>query len=207
MFENLGARVIELSSMWQLYEALFCRSPDVTDLLNNSGSNVFASLQWLLLDNCVLTLCKLTDPDNGHRNLTFEQLIKQAKESDPLFSVEKATDSLNELKDGLRKVRKVRNKAVAHLDLRTALRVAEGVPKLHSGIVPPIMRSTLLKMEALLNFTGLHFGHPESAYADPIPCDSAGPYILVRVLRKGHSVSEKLHTSGDVGETHDNALT
>ena len=121
VFKTLQAEVVWLHSRYLSYEMLYGKSEDRINLLNLSASSFFHHLQFILLDDIELFICKLLDPakQGSNLNLTLEQLLNLIEDENEIKS---------ELIRKLHKVRLVasaikdkRNKRLSHFDLKTSV--------------------------------------------------------------------------------------
>lgn len=183
LFWSLHKEVLYLFYRWKIYRQLFGSGADNLKLLNQSGSNVFALLQNLIVDDVFLTLCRLTDPlkTNGKKNLTLRYFLGEAG---TMLTDELRKDlkrKLGRLDKLTQSVRDHRKKRIAHLDLRYAS---------EAEALPPVEYSDLDKSLELLNSVMRHlhvalfdastdYKEPSIAYG----CD--GNYLLC-VLRNAH---------------------
>ena len=134
LFESIDKCVAKLAYRWKLYGELFDSGQDNIDLLNASSASVFGLLQELMLDDVILTLCRLTDPaasggGKDKENASINQLVKVSRSTaDPAIAAE--IDASVDRLDKLVKSLKIhRSKAVAHADLQHSLN-AETLPSI-----------------------------------------------------------------------------
>jgi len=80
VFNALQNEVVWLHARFLSYEKLYGKSEERIALLNASAPSFFHHLQFILLDDIELFLCKLLDPakQRSKENLTLEQLIEFA---------------------------------------------------------------------------------------------------------------------------------
>src|SRR5882724_9460887 len=124
LFKELKSDLTNLHLFWKVYTQLYVHSEQRVALLNETGSLVFHVLQRLLLDEATLAICRLTDP---------EATGKRRNHGMPLFvsSVTRTNKELGEkLKAALEQIlpqtepfRQLRNRAIAHSDLATRLKI------------------------------------------------------------------------------------
>jgi len=114
---------IQLRYRWVMFGQLFDSGQDNVDLLNKSGSNVFQLLQKLIIDDVMMSLCRLSDPPRsmGHENASLRNLFGKLEQELPSESQEKINAKLAELGEHLEKVTTLRNKALSHTDMTHAL--------------------------------------------------------------------------------------
>lgn len=125
VFESVNLAVTSLTYRWKTYCELFDSGAENLAVLNESGASVFALFQRLLLDDTILALSRLTDPSlsgKEKKNASFRHLLKYADTKvDPKIITE-ACDILNSLDKRVANARIHRMKALAHSDLRHAVK-------------------------------------------------------------------------------------
>lgn len=187
LFWFLHSEVLYLFYRWKIYRQLFDSGADNLKLLNQSGSNVFALLQSLIMDDVYLTLCRLTDPakSNGKKNLSLryflgtvgstlnDQLRKDLKKK--LARVDNLTKS----------IRDHRRRRIAHLDLGYASQAEPLPPVVHRDLDESLdlLNSLMKDLHVALFDASTDYKEPAIAYG----CD--GEYLLT-VLR-GANDSER----------------
>lgn len=184
-FHAIDDEVLFLFYRWKIFRQLFVSGKENLALLNQSGSNVFALLQTLMIDDVFLTLSRLTDPEKtrADENVSIKNLLRKID-----------GDLDNKLREDLRKklkklealsinLRKHRNKRIAHLDLDHAIKV-RSLPPVTNGdledaldLVKSIMKSVWLAL-----FDVSVWYDPAIAYG----CDGE---FLLSVLRKAQQNS------------------
>lgn len=187
LFWSLHEEVLYLFYRWKIYRQLFGSGQDNLNLLNQSGSNVFALLQNLIMDDVFLTLCRLTDPvkTNGFKNLSLRYLLGSTGDTitdDLRKDLERRLDKLGKIAKNIRVHRK---KRIAHLDLRYAT---------DAEVLPPVIHgdldSSLELLESIMRELHRAVSDADTRYKDPsiaYGCD--GSYLL-RVLRDAHKRRE-----------------
>lgn len=163
-FRSLESEVNWLHGKWIIYCQLYGTSQERIALLNKSASTFFRIIHDVLLDEVVLALTRLTDPDKsvGKDNRSFGQLIEQ------LDNIGKYSGLVNSLEIKLTKLnaqcapfREWRNRRIAHSDLLTAL-------SLHPDPLPGISRDSIKQAlqiaSAFMNEFATFFGENYTAY-------------------------------------------
>jgi len=121
---------IQLMYRWQLFCQLFDSGQENIDLLNKSGSNVFQLLQKLIIDDAMMSLCRLLDPDRsmGHENASIRNLLKRVKGSLSEKANKDIDTKLSELGEHMKNISSLRNKSLSHTDYEHAISI-ELLPK------------------------------------------------------------------------------
>ena len=127
IFDSLRSDVVWLHGRWVIYRQLYGQKSERVDLLNESAGTFFNLLQQILLNDTVLGLSQLTDlPESfGHENLVFEQLLKKLDHCTYPDLAKKLRTHLDETNVLCEPFRNIRNRRVAHTDLKLALKVDE----------------------------------------------------------------------------------
>lgn len=73
---SLYFEILWLTHKWHAFRELFCSKSSRIDLMNESSSFFFFTVQEVLRDDLLLTIAKLTDPPEsmGKKNMTLKQL-------------------------------------------------------------------------------------------------------------------------------------
>ena len=164
---------------WKIYDQLFGTKERIA-LLNSRASQVFASMQNSILDNCALALARLTDRSSIGRfeNLSIPKLIELVADED----VELASamqDVYDKLEGKVEKFRRHRHKRIAHLDLDTATKEADLEPYIFGEIA-----ASLALIEELLNMYEYAHRGSRTIYSELIlPIGSDGE-ALIRALKE-----------------------
>jgi hypothetical protein len=116
---SLKCEVILLNLKWAIYKNSF-EDKSRKHLLTEIAPIIFTIFQKLLLDDIAITLCRITDPaeSGSHQNNTLYQLLSQYQ---LLSENEINRICLDNVKQKLEPVRRLRNKFLAHRDLDETL--------------------------------------------------------------------------------------
>lgn len=165
---------------WCLFCQLYAASPDRVELLNESAALFFSMVQQALLHEVELGLTKLADPATtfGHGNLTLDALLEEVRSLKQESLCEALTALLNDYRSKCGKIVVVRNKFLAHSDLKACLK---SIP------LPEVSRQeiedALLSLRAFMNEIEGHFTDCECAY-DQLSVSEDGEALL-EVLKRG----------------------
>lgn len=113
----------QLRYRWELFRQLFDSGQEKVDLLNKSGSNVFQLLQKLIIDDTMMTLCRLSDRASsmGYENASIRNLCEKTKGILPEETNKEIETKLLELNEHMTNILTLRNKALSHTDFTHAL--------------------------------------------------------------------------------------
>ncbi|MEJ1391601.1 MAG: hypothetical protein RPU34_12020 [Candidatus Sedimenticola sp. (ex Thyasira tokunagai)] len=187
LFNALKEETINLHMYWLVYDQLFNGTNKRTELLNATGSHIFYVLQILLIDELVLSICRLTDPAfskiKGKQiaNLSLKRLVAKVDGRTHKDLKRKLNVHVKDLDSAVKDFRAKRNKAIAHKDLATSMRLRTTVP----GITKKQIKSVSSQIAATLNeFEHYHWNSTNVYDMVFLPLGSDGNY-LVEVLKRG----------------------
>ena len=123
-YDSLNTMASTTHYHWQLWLQLYDGGEKV-ELLRRFGGIVFGRIQYMMLADVVLGICRLTDPPNVPSNqrresLGIDRLINAVEAADPgLPDRLKLREIMKELKTRSKLFREIRNRFLAHRDLET----------------------------------------------------------------------------------------
>jgi hypothetical protein len=183
LFQCLDEEVFGLFYRWKIFQQLFGSGKENLNLLNQSGSNVFALLQGLIIENTLLTLCRLTDSERTgrHWNLSIRYLLGKMETALDDKARENIGGQLIRLEAATEKLRSHRSKRIAHLDLDHAVKPEE-LPSVEYGDLENALRLLESIMQDLYQVVWNASVHYRAQSIAP-GCD--GDHLL-RILRDAH---------------------
>ena len=181
IFEKLRWEIAILHLRWTLYRQLFGTNKKRIELLNKTAPLFFNQLHFVLLEDTILGLARLTESrvSSGHENLVLKQLWEGIDSS----KYPNLSDNLNNrLKTVGKKCgpfRTYRHKIFAHRDLKIALsRKKNSLP----GISKKMVKDALDEIRMFMNEFQRFFYDSETGYEH---CVSPGDAdTLVFALKK-----------------------
>jgi hypothetical protein len=188
LFDSLREEVIELHVRWKLYRLLYAGAKEDVILLKSSGSSVFGLLQSLLFDDCLLRVCRLTDPATAGR-YTYRSVRRLVNvlldHGASVFECDLDAD-LKELESACSEIRTLRNTRIAHADLEHSLEIAESpLP----GVSIEDVNRILGQLSRLLNHVEIPLRRSRTFYGDalvPIDVDAERLFSLLRQAHGQH---------------------
>ena len=193
VFEHIKELLTHLNIRWIIYKQMYGTNVYRVELLNNTASNVFSEFQWLVMDNMILSLSKLTDPAKmrGNWNLSLPYLYEEIINLNEVQLSEELGEILEELNNSVENFRKIRNKRIAHTDLAVAIDDNSPLPGVSRA---DITRALELVMD-FLNKIELHYFDSTTRYDMTIlPLKNDGRALLI-CLQKALAY-EKLEDEG-----------
>lgn len=184
VFAQIKHELTVIHYRWTLYRQIFGTNSARIDIANRTASNVFAELQWLLIDYMVLSLSKLTDParTRGNDNLSFAYLIESVQNQGANELASELSLMLEQLHGKCEEFRTIRNKRIAHNDLVVAL--DDGSSPL-PGVSREQIEQVLESARAITNKVELFFQDSQTLYQEIImPLSNDGRALLIW-LQKG----------------------
>src|SRR5882724_7653760 len=168
---------------WNLHRQLYGRSTARIDVLNKAAGHFFGVLRRILIDDVLLHLGRMTDPERiaGRDNLTIRRL--------PALVPEEIKPQMEELLaaalTACEPIRPWRNRRIAHTDLGFAL-----FNQLPLGVTLMQLQGALESLQALLNRLEIHYWQAPTMY-DQIVTPPGDADALVYYLWTGLSVEEQ----------------
>ncbi len=189
VYEELKTEITWLHARWIIYRQLFAESDKRVDLLNECASVFFYIIQDVLLEEVLVSLCKLTDPARSRRfeNLSLKQLQSRLGAHGDQKLAARTRSILDELHSKCEPFRVWRNKQLTHLDLTTAMKSS---PDPLPGISRQMIEEALGLVRKYMNQIEGHYRNSEIGYEHFI-MRSDGE-ALVAMLRYGLRYEELL---------------
>ena len=185
LFDSLREEVIALHVRWKLYRHLYAGAKEDVILLNKSGPSVFGMLQSLLFDDCLLRVCRLTDPASAgpFKYRSVRQLVDALRNLDASSFECDLDAALKELQGSCSGIRTLRNARIAHADLEHSLRVSESpLPGVSINDVDLVLRL----LSSLLNHVEMPLRRSRTYYGDALVPIDADAELLLSLLRYAH---------------------
>jgi AbiU2 len=126
LFDSLRAEAIDLHLRWKLYRHLYAGPKEDIVALSSTAPSIFAILQSLLFEDCVLRICRITDPNSrgSYEYISVFQLAESLRKAAvPNLDLD-LQPVLRDLEAACSKMRTLRNVRIAHSDLKQALQIA-----------------------------------------------------------------------------------
>lgn len=117
----LKLQLLTLHSRWHDYKNLFGYSRERVDLLNQCAGGFFYSIQFSMLQHIELCIVRLLDPaktGKSNKNMTFQRLVHLTEEVYQESQVINLKQMLDRAVECSSRLRRRRDKAVAHLDVQ-----------------------------------------------------------------------------------------
>ncbi|WP_321528869.1 hypothetical protein [Sedimenticola selenatireducens] len=182
LFNAIEREFLQLRYRWGLFCQLFDSGQSNIDLLNKSGSNVFQLLQKLVIDDLMMSLCRLSDRNEsmGHENASIRNMINRAKENLSNETNSKVQGLLSELDRHLKNISKLRNKALSHTDYEHALN-----PELLPRPTYDELENSVDVIRRILGALSSELYNYSTSYVPLMPLGHDGNKLLA-VLTKAH---------------------
>jgi hypothetical protein len=190
LFESLRGETLDLHLRWKLYRHLYAGPKEDIVLLNKSAPTIFAILQSLLFYDCVLRICRITDPPSRgtYEYLSVHQLAESLGNVDAVSLGCDLQPMLRDLEVACSKMRTLRNRQIAHADLNQALRItAEPLP----GISIEDVNVALRLLSKLLNSVEVPLRRSRTFYGDVLLPNDDDAERLLSLLRQGNVTGRK----------------
>jgi hypothetical protein len=202
LWVTLKAEVVWLHGRWIIYRQLYGTSQEHVDVLNRSASTFFNILQKSLLHDVQLSISKLGDPagKGTRRNLTLSALAQELELIGEKSLVDKLKAAILTFDATCAKLRKRRNKWIAHFDLDTMIG-AKVTPL--EGPSRSEIEAALAALREAMNCVELHYTKSQTAYEHFIMNNDGQTLIstLKQGLRYRELVEDKVIAHDDL-RTH-----
>lgn len=187
IFDHLWQDVVWVHYKWDLFLQLYDKREDV-ELLNRTAPAVFRVWEDVMLDEIVISICRVTDPATTGRkkNLTLDRLggaIDGSSYSDLKREFKKG---LLDLRPVLKFARDHRNRRIAHVDLATRL---NSHPEPLSDLNKRRIENALEAIATLMNLVEGYFQNSATVYKLGIPRGEGR--TLIYWLKKGYDQRRK----------------
>ena len=180
---KLEVELVWIYAKWRQFESVFAApSPDI-EVLNATAPDFFVQARDALIDDVLLSLCRVTDPARdrrGFENFSLGQLAEHPDVQALSGLAQEVAQLIAEADTRVNFARQRRNKRLAHSDLPTVLR-AEDNPLL------PYKRSdvnaALAAISAVVSRIQLHLTGCDGYYDDAVGFGDG--HRLFQYLRAG----------------------
>jgi hypothetical protein len=180
LFSALWKELVWLHIKWGEYVELFGTNSERVELLNRAAPNFFGIIQDVLLDNILLHIARMTDePGSGSKKTLTVHAFSEAVD----LKIQGTVETLIELaKNKVQFCRDLRNKRMAHSDLKLALDPES------AALLPAVsraqVREALKAIGNVLNAVEEHYGSAPTGFEHTIPA-LGGAGLLLEVLESG----------------------
>lgn len=183
-FKKLWQDVVNLHAKWNLFQQLYGEQESVA-VLKETAPWAFRTFQLVLLDDILLSICRLTDPaqQGGNTNLTLAQLIDCIDPDKHGEFKQKVSEAYSLMADSFTFARGHRNRRIAHTDLATY-----NQPKPLPDIDHQKIAKAIEDITTVMSMVELHINKSSTSYSNP-PFPGTGADILFW-LRKGLAATE-----------------
>jgi len=172
-----------LTAKWETFNELYGVSPEQITILNRTAPVFFSVIQRVLFDDVLLHMSRLTDNPRirQYDNLTITRITEMM----PGESKAALAQQLEEAKEPFLRVRRIRDKRIAHASPDHALeRSADPIEELSRSEV----REALERLQKLLSSVSLAYGLGETRFISTHMM--GGSRALVRYLEAGRTAED-----------------
>jgi AbiU2 len=187
-FRRIETNYYELRVFWRLYRSFFGANEERVNLFNSVSGLTAWAIEHALLEQCILRLTRLLDPEssgrNGvNRNLTFSRINSHVLAS-RIENNDEFSNLLAEAHSAGQSLRDWRNRQTAHLDLDVAHNRAELAPLTRRD-----MHIAIEKCGDLIQWILLVFFDSSSELDPHLPFHD-DEMVFLKTLYAGHSLLE-----------------
>lgn len=185
LYSSLREETIDLHFRWKLYRHLYAGSNEDLFLLNSCAPSIFGILQSLLFGDCVLRICRITDPNSRgkYENLSVFRLAESISNISAEHLECDLPQLLKDMDTACSKMRDLRNRKIAHTDLKQALQIAaEPLPEISIEDI----NATLRLLSKFLNNVAAPLRQPHTYYSDVLVPKGDDAERLLSLLRQAN---------------------
>jgi hypothetical protein len=181
VYRPLWQELVNVHVAWRLFRQLFGTDEARVELLNRYAGGLFGPLYWIMYDDMIVSLFRLSDPmkTGKFENLSFDRLAEVVNTLDPALgnTLKGRSAPIDNL---LAPFADWRDKRAAHNDLATAKARYLGSSSLQ-GPSRGTLEEILAEARALMNQVAVHYQEGETCFEEPI-IDGGDGDSLVRHL-------------------------
>ena len=187
LFFRLWNDVVFLHLDWATYRSLFGTSQERVDTLNWAAGQFFNTVYRVLWNDIIMRIARLTDPatsGSGRDNASLQGLLKKLEGKVPPNLATDWDADLSSLRSAAGKIRVLRDRTLAHADLKTALHYDENpLP----GISRAYIEELLLVIRKLMNAVERHFRDVSMHFewSIPAPGDAESLIAVLEMAQRG----------------------
>lgn len=162
LYKEIWQDVVWLRAKWDLFCQVYAADQETIDLLNESASTFFVIAQNAILNDILMGIGRIVDPSETgkNKNLSLTRLVDCLSNVDPTF-MDQIQRAYQEVELHTREIKEVRNKALAHNDLRSRLGTAvpplSTVSRRHIDDILMAVQSLMKLVEEHLNLVPTDF--------------------------------------------------
>ncbi|MHC4060173.1 MAG: AbiU2 domain-containing protein [Planctomycetota bacterium] len=176
VYEALQREIQEIHVRWKLYRQLFAQNQTRFDLMSEIAATFFSRLYYILLDDVLLGIGRMTDPPKTGRNKNLSiYYLNEVLIQDGFNELSKGLEEkIARLNTKIKPFRNYRDKKLAHADL--AIRLKTGHKPL-TGISREQIEFVLGGLRAVLNDVQIYFEDVSTGYEHVVTQKDANTLI------------------------------
>jgi hypothetical protein len=176
VYSALRREIQEIHVRWKLYSQLFAKSQLRIDLMSETAVTFFFRIQYILLDDVLMGIARMTDPakSRGNKNLSVNALRDRLSLDGFEGVAEMVGQRISELESQIELFRQHRHKRIAHSDLETRLRSSESALL---GISRAQIEHVLGVLAAVLNDVQIYFEDSSTGYEHVVTQNDADTLV------------------------------
>jgi AbiU2 len=121
-FSYLAGETCMLRQSWEVYKRLFMEDQRLTKIMAKGLGQLLGLFQTNLQDGMLLSIARLTDADGWEKNLSIARLQDATSGASNAGFRAKVEQAITDINFAAKKIRKHRNKRIAHSDLKVSLK-------------------------------------------------------------------------------------
>ena len=185
VYKTLVQDLIRLNGNWDIFTKLFTVSEDRYSLFNETAPGFFTLLQYVLLDDAVISLSRLTDP--AHLQ-SLPRLVKLLEGQVDHKFYEEVNSDLASLMLACKDIREHRDKRVAHKARKGEPPRIDAPPSRLPALTRQKIEDAMASCASLLNKALGYFESKEQFFVPVVRGDADSLYFY---LEKGHHAAQE----------------
>jgi len=182
IYKPLEKELSLINFKWTVWNSLFKESEEQIETLNKVAPISFRFFQDSLLDDIILSMCRMLDPEQtyGNTNLTLNTLITAIREHGDKELLDKLNQLVNNLLNQTKNLKILRSKRIAHNDLESIVQNFENIPSIFFSTISETMDQIGEVLNEVLVYydnTDIHFDLTDQAARDV--------FLLINCLKGG----------------------
>lgn len=193
---SLYFEILWLTNKWHIFHDLFCSKPSRIDLMNESSSFFFFTVQEVLRDDILLTIARLTDPPKsmGKMNMTLKSIGGFLRETEKPRHESDLEDILNDSMF----CRDWRNRKIAHMDYKLFANLTAAGPL--EPATKERLEQIVFKIQKLYNRVSNDYLNEETIFSFNV----TGATSILRTIENGLRFKDEVDKQMREGTWEDN---
>jgi len=172
------------------------------EIINQTHSNWFARVQRILIDDLILSVMRLLDPDSTgkYENFSLNYITKNAGDCIDQSHHEEISQLIDDADEVIKRIKDHRDKRIAHADLRTAQ-----CPMQLPSINFQDIECVIFMLQRIANMYSMHLNNGPIEFEDMI--DHRSGKLVISCLELGISAYSLINLVNKIKYQHTDRLS